>query len=147
VGIGAYSLASTNTIPPDPDSVTISPEVEDHPFESAALEGIVCAWVYYSPEENDNCRGILLEYENGGQRALGQCRVNEDPFKRYPYPSLICFLKKWITPTSVQVHVDFGHIHGQQEAHDQPGWECHPLRGTLSFLYTIEYSDVLIKQD
>ncbi|KAG5794703.1 hypothetical protein H9Q69_006230 [Fusarium xylarioides] len=58
-------------------------------YSQAPVKGIVRVDVYYN-EANGYCRGLLLEYDNGAQRALGQCRVRVDPFKAYEKPDWIC---------------------------------------------------------
>nr|RBQ95628.1 hypothetical protein FVER53263_20159 [Fusarium verticillioides] len=58
-------------------------------FEAPAKD-IVHVGVYYE-EASGYCRGLLLEYANGAQRALGQCRVGVDPFKSYDKPNWLCY--------------------------------------------------------
>ncbi|KAF4497327.1 hypothetical protein FAGAP_6489 [Fusarium agapanthi] len=58
-------------------------------FEASAKD-VVHADVYYE-EASGYCRGLLLEYANGAQRALGQCRVGIDPFKSCDKPNWLCY--------------------------------------------------------
>ncbi|KAI1392105.1 uncharacterized protein F4822DRAFT_115524 [Hypoxylon trugodes] len=59
-------------------------------FSSAPLENVRKARVFYSNYTN-YCSGILLYYENGSQRALGQCRVLIDNERSFAKPTHICF--------------------------------------------------------
>ncbi|KAF5676218.1 hypothetical protein FCIRC_7139 [Fusarium circinatum] len=58
-------------------------------FEASAKD-VVHVDVYYE-EATGYCRGLLLEYANGAQRALGQCRVGIDPFKSCDKPNWLCY--------------------------------------------------------
>ncbi|KAF5609154.1 uncharacterized protein FSUBG_4164 [Fusarium subglutinans] len=58
-------------------------------FEASAKD-VVHVDVYYE-EASGYCRGLLLEYANGAQRALGQCRVGIDPFKSCDKPKWLCY--------------------------------------------------------
>ena len=64
-----------------------------HPFDytsisSAPLDNVVCARIFENDEEE--CMGIILEYENGGMRSLGQCRLGVDFERRYYKPRYMC---------------------------------------------------------
>ncbi|RBQ69023.1 hypothetical protein FVER53590_00356 [Fusarium verticillioides] len=45
----------------------------------------------YYDRKNGYCKGLLLDYANGAQRAIGQCRVGIDPSKAYEEPSWFCY--------------------------------------------------------
>jgi len=66
----------------------------------AWLSDVAAAWVYLSPQDKRICRGILIEYGNGAQRALGQCRVNHDPCERYDAPRVM-FYRPWTNDRGV----------------------------------------------
>ncbi|KAH8758031.1 hypothetical protein F5883DRAFT_357265, partial [Diaporthe sp. PMI_573] len=36
------------------------------------------------------CQGILFKYENGGQRAIGQCRIGDDKSNKCAQPLMVC---------------------------------------------------------
>ncbi|KAF5580731.1 hypothetical protein FPANT_9223 [Fusarium pseudoanthophilum] len=57
---------------------------------AAPAKNVTRADVYYD-RRNGHCKGLLLQYANGAQRAIGQCRVGIDPFKAYEEPSWFCF--------------------------------------------------------
>lgn len=85
------------------------------------------------------CYGILLEYENGAQRALGQCRLQVDPSRTYTKPSLLCFVnlvcKGKVDEEDdlevVKMQFDDGAEHG----HQQENWACFEMVGTLHFWF------------
>ena len=56
----------------------------------APAKNITRADVYYD-RRNGYCKGLLLKYANGAQRAVGQCRIGIDPFKAYEEPSWFCY--------------------------------------------------------
>ncbi|KAL1837981.1 hypothetical protein VTJ49DRAFT_3170 [Mycothermus thermophilus] len=59
-------------------------------YSAAPLKGVLRAHVYFSTLDSDmRCKGILLEYENGTQRALGEIRLLVDPCKTYERPRCI----------------------------------------------------------
>jgi hypothetical protein len=58
----------------------------------ASLENVASVCVYYRPGTG-LCRGILFYYDNGGQRAVGQCRLHVDPCETYKRPSSIALLQ------------------------------------------------------
>ncbi|KAF5551721.1 hypothetical protein FNAPI_7327 [Fusarium napiforme] len=106
-------------------------------FEAPA-KGIVHVDVYYN-EANGYCKGLLLEYANGAQRALGQCRVGVDPFKAYEKSTWICYRnicepKTYRHTGSCIVECTTGtnsHEHGSNGFDD---WVCMPTtKGYLRF--------------
>lgn len=57
---------------------------------SAPLAGLSALSVFRDPG-NRFCRGLLLKYANGAERALGSCRIGVDPVQHYPDPSVVRF--------------------------------------------------------
>lgn len=80
----------------------------------------------------------MLGYGNGGQRALGECRIYEDTQKTYEMPTAFCFCNR----TSLELSgglsnnnnayraVSVG-IPAEAHAHDDQDWECFEMTGTL----------------
>ncbi|KAI1481521.1 hypothetical protein F4774DRAFT_407827 [Daldinia eschscholtzii] len=58
-------------------------------FPSATLRNANCIQVFNG--EHWYCRGILLDYTNGAQRALGQCRIGVDSVQSYAMPAYFYF--------------------------------------------------------
>ncbi|KAM0478576.1 hypothetical protein ACHAPX_005165 [Trichoderma viride] len=71
------------------------PLFQDACFSSAPLENVALLHVY-SDAETGLCRGILAEYNNGSQRALGECRIGLDPVCTSTSPACLCFAQ--VTP-------------------------------------------------
>lgn len=107
----------------------------------ASLERVVCAQVF-SDRETERCRGILLEYEDGIKRALGQCRLGFDPVRCYEYPTRLCYLpgiyrlKRGHTREPRVVHVAFDPESDLLVRHDTGKWEICPMKGTLHFAFS-----------
>lgn len=108
-------------------------------YSSAPLAGVISADVFRRGREA-SCRGMLLTYENGWQMALGDCRLGVDGSRRYERPRLLCMANKrepgpaplqceyW----SARAQFETGGTHG----HDEDGWECFDMEGTLEFWFT-----------
>ncbi|KAB5584727.1 hypothetical protein GE09DRAFT_202 [Coniochaeta sp. 2T2.1] len=76
------------------------------------------------------CRGLLFHYSNGGQRALGQCRLGVDPMSEFRNPATLCFRVGQSTDGIQRVWVRLGDIeHDHSERHT-----CYQMgKGTLGF--------------
>lgn len=105
-------------------------------YSRTPLGQIAESTVYYVPDTG-SCRGILLRYENGGCRAVGQCRVNVDPSETIAEPSLICVRKEIYRDsqglTQEKTLVKFTH----NALHDEidKGWARYPLEGFIEFYF------------
>ncbi|KAE8442169.1 hypothetical protein EG329_003757 [Mollisiaceae sp. DMI_Dod_QoI] len=86
--IGAYSKEERICGPITPFShpTLDEPPFQDACFSSAPLESVTRVKIFYN-EENGHCRGILFDYDNGAQQALGQCRLGVDPHRTCVKPS------------------------------------------------------------
>ncbi|KFA81328.1 hypothetical protein S40288_08298 [Stachybotrys chartarum IBT 40288] len=132
------------------------PECIIPPFQNAypswaPLENVIGLQVFYN-EENGFCRGLLLEYENGAQRALGQCRIGVDPVHVYINPTHICFLRTTYSPARAPTYspprtplqlktVRVGCASGEHN-HDEKGWVCSGMAANLEFWFTNEQTDL-----
>lgn len=123
-------------------------------FSSAPLEKVTRAQVFSCPETGFS-RAILFDYENGAQRAVGDCRIGVDPFVTYMKPSRICFLAKNYpqaengsdsAPRTSET--ESGHVQDEElvmiasgseseseHSHEEDGWACHGMRGDLHFWF------------
>ena len=87
-------------------------------------------------------RGILLEYEDGTQRACGQCKIGVDPIKEYFRPAFICKheIPKGRNPfdvTNYELEFNMGeHQHGHGRVSKR--WQCSDAR-TMSI--TVRFDD------
>ncbi|PNP59335.1 hypothetical protein THARTR1_00825 [Trichoderma harzianum] len=74
------------------------------------------------------CQGLLLEYEDGGQRSLGECRVGIDVEQAYVRPTCLCIGRQsGYSLWRMEVRVD------GQGGHEHPdlSWKCYQMRGKL----------------
>ncbi|KAL2162480.1 hypothetical protein VTH06DRAFT_7394 [Thermothelomyces fergusii] len=107
---------------------------------SASLDNVTRAHVFLE-EDGVYCRGLLLEYANGGQKALGQCRVGVDRCATYTGVPSIAFLNVrrrrldspfvWCEGTEVR----FG-----DAPQNDTAWSRHAMTGTLRFWFKLDES-------
>ncbi|KAI5459552.1 hypothetical protein BGZ63DRAFT_388280 [Mariannaea sp. PMI_226] len=94
------------------------------------------------------CKAIIFDYENGAQRAVGNCRLGIDCVTDYLNPSRICYL-----PVSFVL----GHSGGDRQLvrveggcddfahnHDEVSWVCSGMDGVLEFWFSEEESVINI---
>ena len=117
----------------------------------APLEGVLSTRTFYD-DDTRMCMGIVLCYENGGSRAVGQCRVNVDNSVSVARPTSICYqnttyltpLRKWKLPG---VRVKFWGSGDDSHRHEGEGWECRPLRGFLQLSFADDTSYVTVAEN
>ncbi|KEY67041.1 hypothetical protein S7711_04722 [Stachybotrys chartarum IBT 7711] len=118
-------------------------------FSFAPLQDVTSITIFYL-NDNDICRGILLEYANGGQRALGECRIGHDRCKRYGNIATLCIqTKAQIRPGSKTRPPVAKVICSETKRHQhEPGEEskCSELKGVLHFWFTPNMSFVEVIQ-
>ncbi|KAM6520197.1 hypothetical protein FALCPG4_013750 [Fusarium falciforme] len=115
-------------------------------FSSAPLSGVVRAEIFRDPDTGF-CRGILLTYGNGGQRALGQCRVGIDCSKTCTLPTWICIANFQHSPPKRGYRLQVSEVevtHATEHTHRFQGvqWECFPMKGWLEFWFRRQESQV-----
>ncbi|KAM5374798.1 hypothetical protein ACJZ2D_006292 [Fusarium nematophilum] len=127
-------------------------------YSSAPLQDVYRVTIFYS-HELGHVKGFLLEYKNGGQRALGQCRLQVDRAEAVLMPQRICFLNPEdedseyedsddVESDSSLLHFNFesGYHYGSSDlmvecnteiahGHEQDGWQCVGLTGYLEFWF------------
>ncbi|KAI0404759.1 hypothetical protein F4802DRAFT_566206 [Xylaria palmicola] len=119
---------------------------EDAYFSMASLKGVRSVEVFYD-QDSRHCRGIIFYYQNGGCRAVGQCRISMDSTKQLTQPSQICFRVNSVRGnhgnilSTVQIDWKAG-----PHTHEEKGWECEPLEGKLIYWYTYESSFMFIEK-
>lgn len=98
------------------------------------------------------CTGMLLEYADGAQRALGQCRVGVDPVEAHAGPSGICLGLRLYTEAGVAVWLQTTDVRvagGEECGHEREGagvgYSCFPMRGDLQFCFSDKETLVQIK--
>lgn len=119
-----------------------------HSFSSAPLAGVTRATVFRPLEGEgggDHCRGIVLEYENGARRAVGECRLGHDRFDVYKTPRAMRVSQTTIVelnPKSIPSRVDreawkVGFVNEEvgEDANPSDGWKTHQMEGVLHFWF------------
>ncbi|KAK1244955.1 hypothetical protein MKX08_004584 [Trichoderma sp. CBMAI-0020] len=124
------------------------PPFQEACFSSAPLEDVALVHVY-SDAETGLCRGLLAEYHNGSQRALGECRIGLDPVCTYRSPACLCFRRTTRHRPGTSIELRGTRVCTADQSkheHDEEGWLCFPMRGSLRFWFTNEQSvlDVLV---
>ncbi|KAL1848313.1 hypothetical protein VTK73DRAFT_10163 [Phialemonium thermophilum] len=143
--IGAYSSACGKVaLPPYFAAPHLEPDTDEIYFSWAPLDAIESIRVFR--DELGLCRGMILRYENGGLRAVGQCRLHLDESVLAIKPSALCYrpttytVSKWgwrRPGVLVELAAEAAH------AHKSSDWECIPLAGgTLIFSFTEDASYV-----
>jgi len=123
--------------------------IDEEPYVSWAPLDDVAAAEVFTNQTTGACKGILLRYQNGGARSVGQCRVHVDPSETVTQPNQIRFKVDASSPgeneTVYTVQVTFSKAdaaHGAAE--DHKGWEVRPMKGLLKFWFTVESSFVAV---
>lgn len=115
----------------------------------APLEGLRSVEVFYD-ENSRYCRGMLLNYQNGGCRAVGQCRIHVDPAKQFMKPSQICFRTDIIRVIGGNQHKEISAVqvdwNSNRHTHEEKGWRCEPLEGKLLYRYSHDSSSIYIEK-
>lgn len=152
--IGAYS-EPTYDLPMDPEfrSFTKDPPIGNSCFSVASLDNVHRVSVFYH-EQMGFCVGMLLEYENGGQRSLGQCRIGVDPVTSYRKPARICLLRRRYPEGGAQLrpratNVRISERDECEHKRDEGGqdWTCFPMRGALEFWFSSEETQLTVNVD
>lgn len=111
---------------------------------TAPLDKPIRRLTVFSDPVRDFDRGILIEYENGGQRALGQCRIGVDVEAEFENPKCMCISRDGYTyrvpkPAARQPGTQTWHVFyaqctddisdGHEHVHDDENgiWECIPM--------------------
>lgn len=173
---GAYSQLPAHNPPPE-----VSPPFGDLPpreisrandyssyLSTAPLDKPIARITVFCDAERDFDRGLLIEYKDGGQRALGQCRVGVDDETEFENPQCLCISRggyTYVVPKPAarqpgtqhwqvfyaQCTEDIGD--GHEHAHDDEDdiWECIPVGqpgcGRLEVWFTAKTGRVAVIED
>lgn len=130
------------------------PEREN--FSAAPLAGVrrIQIFVRDSPPP-PRCQGILLAYEDGAERALGECRVGMGPSTAYQNPARVCFRLAW-EPRARHRHARGGPFgwyeveaggdarHTHAGGRERGGWACFAMVGILGFWFAHDCTAITI---
>lgn len=120
--------------------MNLSPPFEHAYFSVAELDNVVSIEVYHD-QILGICRGVNVQYESGGERALGQCRVGVDSVSTYAKPMWFCFKKTTYLRPGTRVERDSIKIEchaGAKHHHQQDGWSCCQFPSRLEWWFTSE---------
>jgi len=149
---GAHSGSPSDEAHPKPfrlEKPGPCPIDNDAYFSWAPLCAVLSTLVFYD-HNTGSCRGILFRYQNGGSRAVGQCRLQVDPAESVVQPARFCFRanscpSRWNRMTqTVQVKFKQGARNNHTEK-DIDGWESHPMKGLVKFWFTPESSFLVVE--
>ncbi|OBR09202.1 hypothetical protein CH63R_07967 [Colletotrichum higginsianum IMI 349063] len=79
-------------------------------YASATLTDVTCIWVFRE-SQTDFCRGLIVQYANGSEQALGYCRLGYDPTERcadvsqFAFAALECKMENGLSRRIVKVKV------------------------------------------
>lgn len=118
-------------------------------FSWAPLSAVASTLVFYD-QNTGFCRGTLFQYQNGGSRAVGQCRLHVDPAESVVQPGQLCFrvnsslsFRNRTIPT---VEVKFRQAaRTNPTKKDMDGWESRPMKGLVKFWFTTEASFLVVE--
>lgn len=113
-------------------------------FSCAPLENVRRARIFYCGDDGVHCKGLLLEYANGGQRALGQCRLLVDRCETVVAPASVALANVvwWPRLGSASstteeplraIRVQFDGVHGDSD--DDVSWSHFAMAGTLQLWF------------
>lgn len=119
-------------------------------YSWASLDG-VSSVVKFFEDDFDFCRGLMIYYENGARRTVGDCRVQADRQATVNKPTQICYRTKIPEGedgengigTVCKLRVEFEH-HNEHEGDER--WHCVPFRGTIRFWIARSFSWLSIEQ-
>ncbi|KAB5572269.1 hypothetical protein GE09DRAFT_1170482 [Coniochaeta sp. 2T2.1] len=123
--------------------------IDDAYFSWAPLRGVSSTIVFYN-QSTGFCLGIMFRYQNGGVRAVGQCRLQVDPAEIFVQPVRLCFR----ATSSCSHRNQMTHKVQVKFEHDAPtdftqknfaGWESRPLVGLIKFWFTPESSFLVVE--
>lgn len=120
-------------------------------FSSAPLEGILNVHVF-TVTWKKRCMGILIEYENGSKRALGQCRLGLDEVESWHKPLSMHYVREdyernvcdFINETrkSKGVHVTFDSESSHISEDGSLEENYYELKGRLDFWFTCHEAEL-----
>ncbi|KAK3941536.1 hypothetical protein QBC46DRAFT_430920 [Diplogelasinospora grovesii] len=121
--------------------------IEDHAYFSwAPLGGVASTLVFYD-QRTGSCRGIVFHYQNGGSRAVGECRLHVDPAESVVRPARLCFRadscpSRYHSTRNrmidmVQVKFEQGAAPTNDAETDIDGWKSRPMKGLVKFWFYI----------
>lgn len=146
--IGAYPTREEDNSPMTPFS---HPLIDDPPFPNACFSLAPLASVerlsIFNHPRTGLCMGILLQYENGAQRSLGQCRLGVDPVQNYVKPAHICLHPQDYVRSGTSIRGQATMVRatsGREHHHNGQGWMCFEMQDELEFWFSCEETKLTV---
>lgn len=145
---GAFAPERNDSVPSflnaPPSNIPSGPAL----FSSVSLESVTCIEIFEGIKTGTPA-GILFYYENGAQRAVGNCRIGLDSAQTYIKPTRLCWQSISKRPNSMRAicKLDSGdYSKHQHRTHltQNDIWVCNALEGTMEFWFSQEDSSILI---
>ena len=119
---------------PDQPLSPVQPQHDRVFFSSASLQNLENIQIF--ADENKMCKGLLLVYRDGAQRALGQCRIGLDTITLCRNPTRLCLRRGNLDKYSILAEVGDEprgeHSHGSSDVGAED-FQCFELVGCLRF--------------
>jgi len=123
-----------------------NPIGDDSYFSCAPLGDVLSVQTFYD-ESSGLCRGIISRYQNGGARAVGQCRLHVDPAETVSRPHRLC-LRAETSHSRRGMLLHGTRVAFRQHPEQEPleeSWECYALKGSLRFWFTIDSTVITLE--
>lgn len=121
-------------IPSVPVHGPLGVDLKDLIFSSAPLQNVAEAQVFSEP--GGSCKGIMLKYTNGAQRAVGSVRLGMDSPTCTKWPTQICLLRiesHGLQTARTKFFNDIDKHYKHYGSHIPNGWVCSEMKGQVNF--------------
>lgn len=137
------------------------PFLDDPPFSHAYFSIAPLRHVehikVFNHKDSGYCVGILLRYNNGAERCVGQCRLGVDNVESIERINRLC-LRTIEFDFDTNDPDEFDAVPRNQATlvsatcnadhhHSEPGWTCMPMRGELEFWFSCEETKLCVRVD
>lgn len=123
--------------------MSLAPPFEHAYFSYAELENVRNMEVYHDKKLRI-CRGVIVRYDNGAERSLGQCRIGVDSVRVFEEPQFFCYKKTKYLRQGTRVERDSIAAECNRAAHHhgEGGWTCCRFPSRLEWWFTSEESRI-----
>lgn len=122
-------------------------------FSTATLRGAARLSVFEDPTTRA-CKGVVIEYANGGQRAIGQCRLGDHPVVEYDSPETVYLAPVGDRRQSMKWGLGEARVVAVGQSGPTPeataalasttSWQSYGLGGEMQFWFDRNVSQLLI---
>jgi len=106
-------------------------DCDDAIYTWAPLDGLESATEYHDglPKYGYGSSGILLRYNDGSQRTVGECSITLSEHNDYHEPKTV----HWTTTSTGRYLVGFSQDDSERSTRRFQGWESAPAKGRIEF--------------